>query len=91
MRPYVLCADGDGGMKSGSCPNRAESSALNDKTKSLVLVNYFRSTPIKPITCKDNSGDVINMLSTCFGAAGNRWANFVALDYYKVQFFFCPL
>lgn len=26
------------------------------------------------------------MLQTCFGAAGNRWANFVAVDYYKVVF-----
>ncbi|KAG4922748.1 hypothetical protein AAZX31_18G249000 [Glycine max] len=74
---------GDGGRKAGSCPNRAESSPLNDKSKSLVLVNYFRSTPIKPITCEDNSGELINMLQTCFGAAGNRWANFVAVDYYK--------
>lgn len=78
--------DGDGGRKAGSCPNRAESSPLNDKSKSLVLVNYFRSTPIKPITCEDNSGELINMLQTCFGAAGNRWANFVAVDYYKVVF-----
>ncbi|KAK7295505.1 hypothetical protein RJT34_18414 [Clitoria ternatea] len=74
---------GDGGMKAGSCPNRAESSALNDKSKSLVLVNYFRTIPIKPITCEDNSGKLIDMLHTCYGAAGNRWANFVAVDYYK--------
>lgn len=26
------------------------------------------------------------MLKTCYGAAGNRWANFVAVDYYKVGF-----
>lgn len=84
---YILnCADGDGGRKAGSCPNRAESSPLNDKSKSLVLVNYFRSVPIKPITCEDNSGELINMIHTCYGAAGNRWANFVAVDYYKVGF-----
>ncbi|KAH1052962.1 hypothetical protein GYH30_022309 [Glycine max] len=74
---------GDGGRKAGSCPNRAESSPLNDKSKSLVLVNYFRSTPIKPITCEDSSGELINMIHTCYGDAGNRWANFVAVDYYK--------
>ncbi|KAK7374634.1 hypothetical protein VNO80_08071 [Phaseolus coccineus] len=74
---------GHGGRKAGSCPNRAESSSLNDKSKSLVLVNYFRSTPIKPITCEDNSGELINMIHTCYGAAGNRWANFIAVDYYK--------
>ncbi|XXG55520.1 hypothetical protein AAC387_Pa03g3176 [Persea americana] len=26
---------------------------------------------------------LINMLHTCYGAAGDRWANFVAVDYYK--------
>ncbi|XP_061355154.1 PI-PLC X domain-containing protein At5g67130-like isoform X2 [Gastrolobium bilobum] len=74
---------GDGGMKAGSCPNRAESPPLNDKSKSLVLVNYFRSDPIKPVTCIDNSGGLIKMLQTCHGAAGNRWANYVAVNYYK--------
>ncbi|KAG4120790.1 hypothetical protein ERO13_D11G165600v2 [Gossypium hirsutum] len=74
---------GDGGMQAGSCPNRAESSGLDDKTKSLVLVNYFHSTSSKEKTCEDNSGDLINMLRTCYAAAGNRWSNFVAVDYYK--------
>lgn len=81
---FANFADGDGGRKEGNCPNRAESSPLDDKTKSLVLVNYFRTTPFKPITCEDNSGGLINMLKTCYGAAGNRWANFIAVDYYKV-------
>ncbi|RYR32959.1 hypothetical protein Ahy_A10g047482 isoform B [Arachis hypogaea] len=76
-------ADGDGGRKTGSCPNRAESSNLDDKSKSLVLVNYFRSVLLKPVTCSDNSASLIDMLQTCHGAAGNRWANFVAVDYYK--------
>lgn len=80
-------ADGDGGMQAGSCPNRAESSGLDDKTKSLVLVNYFHSMSSKEKTCEDNSGDLINMLRTCYAAAGNRWANFVAVDYYKVPLF----
>jgi hypothetical protein len=74
---------GDDGMKAGTCTNRGESSALNDKTKSLVLVNYFRSTPVKQIACVQNSGNLSNMIQTCYGAAGNRWANFVAVDYYK--------
>ncbi|RWR77191.1 PI-PLC X domain-containing protein [Cinnamomum micranthum f. kanehirae] len=74
---------GNGGMQPGSCPNRAESSPLNDTSKSLVLVNYFESIPIKLTTCAHNSGDLINMLHTCYGAAGNRWANFAAVDYYK--------
>lgn len=74
---------GDGGRKEGNCPNRAESPPLNDKSKSLVLVNYFRTAPFKPVTCQDNSGGLIDMLHTCYGAAGNRWANFVAVDFYK--------
>ncbi|KAM1009839.1 hypothetical protein ACFX13_046094 [Malus domestica] len=73
---------GDDGMKDG-CSNRGESSTLDDKTKSLVLVNYFASVPIKKGSCVDNSGNLINMLYTCHGAAGNRWANFVAVDFYK--------
>lgn len=74
---------GNGGMKEGNCPKRGESSALDDKSKSLVLVNYFRTTPIKQLTCGDNSGELINMLRTCYAAAGNRWANFLAVDFYK--------
>nr|XP_019704319.1 PI-PLC X domain-containing protein At5g67130 [Elaeis guineensis] len=74
---------GDGGMKAGTCFNRAESSTLSDTSKSLVLVNYFRTIPDKSRTCVDNSADLINMLHTCYGATGNRWANFVAVNYYK--------
>jgi len=50
-----------------------------------VLINYFRTFPLKAITCEDNSGGLIDMLKTCHGAAGNRWANYVAVDYYKVE------
>ncbi|XP_015880409.2 PI-PLC X domain-containing protein At5g67130 isoform X2 [Ziziphus jujuba] len=74
---------GNGGMHAGSCPNRAESSALDDKSKSLVLVNYFESIPIKQTACIHNSQPLIDMLQTCFAAAGNRWSNFVAVDFYK--------
>ncbi|KAK4490752.1 hypothetical protein RD792_001458 [Penstemon davidsonii] len=74
---------GDGGMKAGECFNRAESSALNDTSKALVLINYFRSVPIKPLACVQNSGDLGDMIQTCYATAGNRWANFVAVDYYK--------
>ncbi|KAI3462864.1 hypothetical protein Pfo_019527 [Paulownia fortunei] len=74
---------GDDGMKAGNCSNRAESSALNDTNKSLVLVNYFRSVPVKSLACVQNSDGLADMLQTCYGSAGNRWANFVAVDYYK--------
>ncbi|CAN0870245.1 PI-PLC X domain-containing protein At5g67130 [Linum grandiflorum] len=74
---------GDGGMKTGSCPNRAESAAMDDKTKSLVLMNFFRSVPMEDLACGDNSGSLMDMVTTCEVAAGNRWANFLAVDYYK--------
>ncbi|GFP79794.1 pi-plc x domain-containing protein at5g67130 [Phtheirospermum japonicum] len=74
---------GDDGMEAGKCLNRSESSALTDTTKSLVLVNYFRSIPLKPMACVQNSADLTDMLTTCYGAAGNRWPNFVAVDFYK--------
>uniref|UniRef100_A0A6N2N0B8 PI-PLC X domain-containing protein n=1 Tax=Salix viminalis TaxID=40686 RepID=A0A6N2N0B8_SALVM len=72
---------GDGGMKAGSCTNRGESPPLDDKSRSLVLVNYFRSIPMKQLSCGDNSGNLINMLHTCNGAAPD--GKFVAVDHYK--------
>ena len=81
-------ADGDDGMKAGSCPSRKESPPLDDKSRSLVLVNYFRSIPMKQLSCGENSGYLINMLHACNGAAASRWANFVAVDYYKVYISF---
>ncbi|KAK9676047.1 hypothetical protein RND81_11G050100 [Saponaria officinalis] len=75
---------GNQGMEPGRCPKRNESSALNDRTKSLVLVNHFKTIPMKLTTCEDNSRQLIKTLQTCYLAAGHRWANFVAVDYYKV-------
>nr|GEX08071.1 PI-PLC X domain-containing protein At5g67130 [Tanacetum cinerariifolium] len=74
---------GDGGMKAGECPNREESSPLNDTSKSLVLVNYFRTLPLKVLSCGQNSGGLLNMTKTCYSDSGNRWANFLAVDFYK--------
>ncbi|KAH9693878.1 F14J22.5 protein [Citrus sinensis] len=74
---------GDGGMKVGSCPNRAESSPMNTRSKSLVLVNYFPDMPVLPLACKDNSAPLASMVSTCYEAAGKRWPNFIAVDFYK--------
>lgn len=74
-------------MEAGKCFNRGESSLLNDTSKSLVLVNYFRTVPIKLLACGENSEDLNDMLYTCYAAAGNRWANFVAVDFYKVHLF----
>ncbi|GAV78762.1 hypothetical protein CFOL_v3_22227 [Cephalotus follicularis] len=74
---------GDDGIKVGECSNRSESAPLNDKTKSLVLVNHFPSIPFKEMSCGINSKLLIDTLHTCYGASGNRWANFVAVDFYK--------
>ncbi|KAG6710551.1 hypothetical protein I3842_05G007700 [Carya illinoinensis] len=74
---------GNGGMKAGLCPNRAESSAMNTSSRSLVLVNYFRDVPDVTQSCKDNSAPLLSMLNTCTTASGKRWPNFIAVDFYK--------
>ncbi|KAJ4836344.1 hypothetical protein Tsubulata_007308 [Turnera subulata] len=74
---------GNGGMAAGSCPNRAESPTMNTTTRSLVLVNYFPDAPDVTQACKHNSAPLIDMLNTCHDAAGKRWANFIAVDFYK--------
>ena len=75
--------DEDDGMKARSCAIKEESPFFYDKSRFLVLVNYFRSIPIKELSCEDNSGNLINMLHTCDGAIASRWINFVVVDYYK--------
>ncbi|XP_065025128.1 PI-PLC X domain-containing protein At5g67130 [Musa acuminata AAA Group] len=74
---------GDGGMEDGSCPNRAESLPMHTTSRSLVLMNYFPSIPYFFTACKHNSGPLESMLNTCYSASANRWANFIAVDYYR--------
>ncbi|KVH93286.1 PLC-like phosphodiesterase, TIM beta/alpha-barrel domain-containing protein [Cynara cardunculus var. scolymus] len=75
--------DGSDGMRSGSCPNRAESAAMNTKSRSLVLMNHFPDTPDYVDVCRHNSAPLISMMNTCHDAAGKRWPNFIAVDFYK--------
>ena len=84
MNTVTLKSDGNGGLRAGSCPNRPESSPMNIKTKSLVLMNYFADRADMAQSCKHNSGPLISMLNTCHEAAGKRWPNFIAVDFYKV-------
>ncbi|CAN1133436.1 PI-PLC X domain-containing protein At5g67130 [Linum perenne] len=73
---------GNKGMVAGSCPNRGESPAMNVTTRSLVLVNYFPDNPDFTQACKHNSAPLMSMINTCHLAAGNRWPNFIAVDFY---------
>lgn len=84
----ILIVDGDGGMENGLCPNRAESASMSTKTRSLVLVNYFGTVPDFATACKHNSKPLMDMLGTCHNLSGGRWANFIAVDFYKVGAFF---
>ncbi|KAL2254636.1 PI-PLC X domain-containing protein At5g67130 [Sesamum indicum] len=74
---------GSGGMENGLCPNRGESQPMNATSRSLVLVNYFPTAPDLLSACKYNSEPLIEMTKTCYLAAGKRWPNFIAVDFYK--------
>ncbi|KAK4778285.1 hypothetical protein SAY87_018472 [Trapa incisa] len=74
---------GDGGMVAGSCPNRNESPAMNTTSRSLILENYFPDSPNRTTACKDNSAPLTTMMKTCYEAAGKRWPNFIAVDFYQ--------
>ncbi|TVU14488.1 hypothetical protein EJB05_37961 [Eragrostis curvula] len=75
--------NGTKGMVRGTCHNRAESAAMNDLSRSLVLVNYFRDLPNFPEACKDNSAALLDKITACHGKSGDRWPNFIAVDFYR--------
>lgn len=77
---YVL--ENQYGTISETCQPRGESAALTDSTKSLFLQNYFPSKPNRTTACVDNSATLSRALNVCHTATGNRWANFLAVDYY---------
>ena len=57
---------------------------MNSLNQSLVLMNYFPDNPSATKACRDNSASLISSLRTCHSASGNRWPNFIAVDFYKV-------
>lgn len=80
-------ADGSDGMRRGLCLNRAESFPMNTTSKSLVLMNYYRNDLNSHEACRDNSSPLIRKMNMCYKAAGNRWPNYIAVDFYKVYFY----
>ncbi|PKA57374.1 PI-PLC X domain-containing protein [Apostasia shenzhenica] len=74
---------GDGGVKEGLCPNRAESAPMNATLRSLVLMNFFPDAPNLVRACRDNSAPLILMMNTCHNFSAGRWPNFIAVDFYK--------
>jgi len=79
-----MYAVGDDGMKQGICINRGGSSVMSDTTKALIVQNFFPNNPNPIEVCVDNSDALWNELSSCYSASGNRWSNFLAVDFYKV-------
>lgn len=88
---YDQSADGNNGMIAGSCPSRSESSSMSTSSRSLVLMNYFPTNPNASEACTDNSAELISMMQTCYTAAGKRWPNFIAVDFYKVPINGAPM
>ncbi|XP_042029849.1 PI-PLC X domain-containing protein At5g67130-like [Salvia splendens] len=78
---------GKNGMIDGSCPNRGESSPMRASSRSLILINHFptinNTDPNASQVCVDNSANLLNLMGTCYIAAGNRWPNFIAVDFYR--------
>ncbi|GJN12678.1 hypothetical protein PR202_ga30976 [Eleusine coracana subsp. coracana] len=73
---------GNEGMVEGKCPNRQESPAMDSKSQSLVLMNFFNTDPNPAGVCTNNSAPLVSMLKTCHDVSGNRWPNYIAVDFY---------
>ncbi|XP_059638473.1 PI-PLC X domain-containing protein At5g67130 [Cornus florida] len=73
---------GDPGLVQGSCPKRKESGPLNSKKASLFFQNYFPTMPVQAEACKEHSASLVDMVGTCYRAAGNVMPNFLAVNFY---------
>lgn len=56
---------------------------MNTTSRALVLQNYFSTNPNVTGACIDNSASLISMMNTCQQAAGGRWPNYIAVDFYQ--------
>lgn len=79
--------DGSAGMQAGHCSNRGESQPLDTASRSLILMNFFPDDPLLSQACRYNSAPLLSMVPTCYRAAGNRWPNYLAVDFYKVYYY----
>lgn len=81
---FLWLAAGDPGVEGGSCPHRKESKPLNSRSASLFLQNYFPTDPVEADSCKEHSVPLVDMVNTCYKAAGNVLPNFLAVNFYMV-------
>ncbi|GJW63373.1 PI-PLC X domain-containing protein-like protein [Tanacetum coccineum] len=56
---------------------------MNTTSRSLVLKNYFSTNLNVTGACIENYAPIISMMNTCQIAAGNRWPNYIAVDFYQ--------
>lgn len=71
-------------MVPGSCSSRKESKALNSRSASLFLMNYFPTVAVQDGACKEHSTQFVDTIGACYKAAGNMMPNYVAVNFYMV-------